>query len=119
MTFDAASVGALLYLAVCGSAITFTAYFWLLRHVPVTSLSFLNYFTPVVAVLVGTFGLGEPLTGLTIAGALLVLAGVGVALRAKKHAAAATAGGHQDVTARDTELRYAVLSEENTRQETR
>jgi drug/metabolite transporter (DMT)-like permease len=119
VTFDAASVGALLYLAICGSAITFTAYFWLLRHVSVTSLSFLNYLTPVVAVLVGTIGLGEPLTGLTIAGALLVLAGVGVALRAKKHAAAhaADSDAHRAIAPRDAELRYAVLPEENSRQE--
>jgi drug/metabolite transporter (DMT)-like permease len=81
--FNLHSTGALLYLAVFGSAISFTFYFWLLRHVSVTTLSFLNYATPVVAVLVGTVWLDEPLTGRTVAGALLVIAGVAIALRAK------------------------------------
>jgi drug/metabolite transporter (DMT)-like permease len=93
--FNLHSVGALLYLAVFGSAVTFTLYFWLLRHVSVTTLSFLNYATPVVAVLVGTLGLGEPLTGRTVAGALLVVAGVAVALRAK----AAAHRAHDDHSA--------------------
>ena len=94
--FNLASVGALLYLAVFGSAVSFSLYFWLLRHVSVTTLSFLNYATPVVAVLVGTLWLDEPLTGRTVAGALLVVAGVAVALRAK---AAAHREGAADVPA--------------------
>jgi len=118
--FNLHSVGALLYLAVFGSAVTFTLYFWLLRHVSVTSLSFLNYATPVVAVLVGTLGLGEPLTGRTVAGALLVVAGVAVALRAKAAAhrghdlhPAKPRAAHRAVPPRGTGLRYAVSSDEN------
>jgi drug/metabolite transporter (DMT)-like permease len=121
LDFNLHSVGALLYLAVFGSAVTFTLYFWLLRHVSVTTLSFLNYATPVVAVLVGTLGLGEPLTRRTVAGALLVVAGVAVALRAKAAAHrehdAHQAEPHETARAappRGTGLRYAVSSEENT-----
>ncbi len=99
--FNLHSVGALLYLAVFGSAVTFTLYFWLLRHVSVTTLSFLNYATPVVAVLVGTLGLGEPITGRTVAGALLVVAGVAVALRAK-------AASHREHEGHPAEPRAAV-----------
>jgi drug/metabolite transporter (DMT)-like permease len=74
---------ALLYLALFGSAVTFTLYFWLLSHLPATTMSLLNYVIPVVAVAVGTLWLGEPLTLRVVAGAVLVTAGVALALRAR------------------------------------
>lgn len=81
LVFDLPSVGALLYLAVMGSAFTFTVYFWLLQHLPATRLSFITYAIPVVAVLVGTLVLDEPFTLRMLAGALLVVAGVVLAVR--------------------------------------
>jgi drug/metabolite transporter (DMT)-like permease len=77
---DAASVGALLYLAVFGSAVTFTAYYWLLRHVRATRVSLIAYTTPVVAVAVGALFLGEPVTVRTLAGSALVVFGVALAV---------------------------------------
>jgi drug/metabolite transporter (DMT)-like permease len=75
---------ALLYLALVGSAISFTLYFWLLTHLPATTLSLINYVIPVVAVTVGTLWLAEPLTLRVVAGAALVIAGVALAVRAKR-----------------------------------
>lgn len=72
---------ALVYLAVMGSAVAFTLYYWLLRRLPATSLSLINYATPVVAVLIGTLWLGEPFTLRIFLGALLVVVGVAVAVR--------------------------------------
>ncbi|HEX3128744.1 MAG TPA: EamA family transporter [Thermoanaerobaculia bacterium] len=73
---------ALLYLAVMGSAVAFTLYYWLLRRLPATSLSLINYATPVVAVFVGTVLLDEPFTFRILLGAALVVIGVAIAVRA-------------------------------------
>lgn len=82
LRFDAASVAALLYLALCGSALTFTLYFWLLRRRPATTLSLINYLTPIVALLIGGAALGESFSARTLAGSALVVGGVAVAMRA-------------------------------------
>ncbi len=82
VTFDAPSVGALLYLALVGSALAFSLYFWLLRHLPSTQVSLVAYTAPVLAVVVGTLALDEPVTPRMLAGSALVAAGVAVALRA-------------------------------------
>jgi drug/metabolite transporter (DMT)-like permease len=77
---DPLAWGALVYLAIFGSAVTFTGYYWLMRHLPVTRVSLIAYLTPVVAVAIGTIGLDEPLTPRVLAGSALVLGGVAVAL---------------------------------------
>ncbi len=81
VTWGTGPVLALLYLAVAGSAVAFTLYYWLLRRLPATSLSLINYATPVVAVAVGTLLLDEPFTLRILLGAALVVAGVAVAMR--------------------------------------
>ena len=81
VTLATAPVLALLYLTVLGSAVTFTLYYWLLAHVSATRLSLLAFTMPVVAVLFGALFMHEPITGRTLAGGALVLAGVAVALR--------------------------------------
>ncbi len=80
LSFDASSVGALLYLAIAGTAVTFFLYFWLLERLPATRLSLITYGIPVVAVSVGTLVLGEPFTRRMFAGAALVLIGVAIAV---------------------------------------
>jgi len=70
----------LLYLALCGSALSFTLYFWLLGRLPATTLSLINYLTPIVALLIGGAALGEPFTLRTLAGSALVVGGVAVAM---------------------------------------
>ncbi len=79
MIFDASSVAALLYLAVFGSAVTFTLYYWLLQHMPATRHSLVAYTIPVVAVAVGSIFLDEPITLRMISGSILVIAGVALA----------------------------------------
>ena len=79
--FSVRPVVAVVYLAIVGSAVAFTVYYWLLRRLPATSLSLINYATPVVAVLIGTLWLGEPFTLRIFLGGLLVVAGVAVAVR--------------------------------------
>ncbi len=50
---SAAGVGALLYLAVMGSCVAFTAFMWLLRNVPASKVMTYTYVNPVVAVFLG------------------------------------------------------------------
>ena len=68
-----APVAAVLYLAVFGSAVAFSLFFWLLKHVTVTQLSLTAFGIPVVAVVVGTVFLDEPFTPRMAAGAALVM----------------------------------------------
>lgn len=80
VTFNTPSLLALFYLALCGSALPFTLYFWLLKHQTATSMSLINYVTPVIAVAVGTLFLDEPFTIRIVIGAVLVILGVAVVL---------------------------------------
>ena len=77
--FDAASVGSLLYLALLGTCVTFSLYFWLLRHMTATGLSLTAYAIPVVAVVVGALVFDEPVTPQLLLGGLLVVAGTALA----------------------------------------
>jgi len=72
-------VAALVYLALAGSALTFSLYYWLLAHTSAVRTSLIAYTTPVVALLVGTVVLGEPVTARILAGAALVIGGVALA----------------------------------------
>jgi len=75
---EASTWGAILYLAVAGSVVSFLSYFSLLKTWSVTSLSFISIFTPAIALLLGIFLLGEHPTALTAVGGVLILAGVTV-----------------------------------------
>ena len=81
-TFDATSIGALLYLAIAGTVVTFLLYYWLLANVRATQAALLAYLIPLVAVAVGVVGLHEPMTGRVLAGSVLVVAGVALTLHA-------------------------------------
>jgi drug/metabolite transporter (DMT)-like permease len=76
------SILAVLYLAVFGSIVAFTAYTWLLGHVRATLATSYAYVNPLVAVLLGFALGGESITGITLAAAGVSIAGV--ALIAKR-----------------------------------
>ena len=59
MVWTARGISATLYLVVCGSWIGYTAYIWLLEHVPTSKVSTYAYVNPVVAVLLGILILHE------------------------------------------------------------
>lgn len=83
LVFDLRSLGALLYLALLGSAVTFTVYYWMLAHAPATRVALIAYTIPIVAVAVGALAFGEPLRPRFLAGAVLVLAGVAIVNRSR------------------------------------
>ncbi len=72
---------ALLYLIVFGSLLAFTAFVWLLAHMPATRVASHAYVNPIVAVALGYFAAGEPVTVRTLAGTVLVLISVFMILR--------------------------------------
>ncbi len=84
IVFDRVSIAALLYLALAGSALTFTLWFWLLARIEATRASMIAYTVPVVAVVVGILFLEEPFTWQVAAGAVLVLAGTALVLGGRK-----------------------------------
>lgn len=69
-------VAAMVYLAVFGSALAYTAYSWLLKRVPADRVATFAYVNPAVAAVLGWAVLGESLAVLQLAGMLVVLLGV-------------------------------------------
>jgi drug/metabolite transporter (DMT)-like permease len=78
--WDARGIGSILYLALVGSALAFSLYYWLLSRWPTLRLAMLTYLSPLVAVTLGVLLFDEALTGRMLTGSGLVLGGVAVAL---------------------------------------
>ena len=76
------SVLALAFLTLFGSVVTFSIYYWLLRHMQAYQLSTLNLVVPVVAMAEGALLLRESLPLPMVAAAVLVLLSVATVLRA-------------------------------------
>jgi len=74
----------LTYLIVAGSLVAFTTYMWLLRNAPTALVGTYAYVNPVVAVLLGTAILGEPLGWRTLLGGGIVIAAVALIVRAPR-----------------------------------
>lgn len=81
--WTAKGIGAVLYLVVCGSWIGYTAYIWLLRHVPTSKVSTYAYVNPVVAVFLGWLIAHEPVDRYILAGSAIVVASVVLVTSAK------------------------------------
>jgi drug/metabolite transporter (DMT)-like permease len=77
------SIAAVLYLVVCGSWIGYTAYIWLLEHVPTSKVSTYAYVNPVVAVFLGWLILHERVDHFIVAGSVIVVLSVILVTSAK------------------------------------
>jgi drug/metabolite transporter (DMT)-like permease len=69
------------YLVVIGSIVAYTAYAWLLRNVPLQRVATYAYVNPVIAIVLGALLLDEAITGVTVAGAALIIASVALVVR--------------------------------------
>jgi len=76
-------VSAVLYLVVCGSWIGYTAYIWLLEHVPTSKVSTYAYVNPVVAVFLGWLILHERVDRFIVMGSAIVVLSVILVTSAK------------------------------------
>jgi drug/metabolite transporter (DMT)-like permease len=101
--FAVDSVLAWVYLVIMGSLVGFTAYAWLLRVAPISLVVTHQYVNPLVAIALGMLFLGERPSAWTLAGALVVVGAVYVAIRAEspttRPANAAPRGTPADQTA--------------------
>ncbi len=106
--FDIASVSlrsvvALAYLSVFGSIVAFSAYMYLLATTTVARASTYAYVNPVVAVSLGYFAGGEPVTGRTVAATAVIVGAVAVITTvqsgAEARAAAAARAARKDEVA--------------------
>ena len=77
---NAETWSAVLYLALAGSVLAFLVYFSMLKTWSVTSLSFISVLTPAIALVLGFVFLDERPTLWTVVGALLIVAGVALAV---------------------------------------
>lgn len=80
---SAASLLGLVYLTTFGSLLAFTAYVFLLEHVPATRVSTYAYVNPVVAVFLGWFIASEPITPRTLIAAAVILGAVALITTAR------------------------------------
>jgi drug/metabolite transporter (DMT)-like permease len=76
-------LSAVLYLIVCGSWIGYTAYIWLLEHVPTSKVSTYAYVNPVVAVFLGWLILHERVDRFIFMGSIIVVLSVILVTSAK------------------------------------
>jgi drug/metabolite transporter (DMT)-like permease len=79
--FSTRSVAGLAYLIAFGSLLAFTCYAWLLQNAPISKVATYAYVNPVVAIVLGWLILGEVVTGVTIAGAAIIVASVAMVVR--------------------------------------
>ena len=89
---DAAAVGAILYVGVMATAVSFSMYNWAVSAVGVGAASQFVYLTPVFASLMAVAFLGEAFRGFHLVGVVLIFGGIYVATRraAKPKPSAAT-----------------------------
>ena len=83
VNWTARGIGAVFYLIVCGSWIGYTAYIWLLRHVPTSKVSTYAFVNPVVAVFLGWLVLDEKVDRYIVAGTAIIIASVALVISAK------------------------------------
>jgi len=70
------SLAALGYLAIAGSLVAYSAYFWLLNRFPPTLVATHTYVNPVVALVLGWSIAGEVITGRFLFGGVVVIAAI-------------------------------------------
>ncbi len=68
--------GSIIYLAIMGSVLGFSLYFFLLNHVEASKVSLITLVTPVSALLLGSWLNNEPLTAWVFVGTALILSGL-------------------------------------------
>jgi len=83
VTWTFSGVAAILYLVVCGSFVGYTAYIWLLQHVPTSKVSTYAYVNPVVALFLGWLVLHERIDRYIAMGTAIIIASVVLVTSAK------------------------------------
>lgn len=74
--FDFIALGSVFYLALFGTLVTFTTYYWLLKRMNIVILSLSTFITPIVAVILGWLVLNERFSFQALIGSAMVLIGI-------------------------------------------
>ncbi len=74
--FDKKAIISILYLAIIGTILVFTIYYWLLKHINVVILSLSSFITPIIALILGWIFLNESLSKNVLIGSMFVLIGI-------------------------------------------
>jgi drug/metabolite transporter (DMT)-like permease len=82
--WTAQAIFALFYLALVGSCCAFLLFYWLLRRVEATKTMLISLVTPVIAVLLGLWWLGERVTWYIIAGGICIMIGIALNIYSRK-----------------------------------
>lgn len=75
LSFTPRTIAAMSYLSVAGSLVAYSAYVYAIQHLPLQLVSLYAYINPLIAVVLGTMLLSEPLSARILMAAALVLAG--------------------------------------------
>lgn len=74
--FDFNGIASVVYLALFGTVVTFTTYYWLMQRINVVVLALSSFITPIIAVILGWIIVNEKLSSHTILGSSCVLIGI-------------------------------------------
>ena len=88
---------AVFYLVIFGSWVGYSAYIWLLKHVPTPKVATYAYVNPLVAVFLGWLVLNERFDGYMLAGTVIIVAGVALVTTAKVHQGKQGAGAAEEL----------------------
>jgi drug/metabolite transporter (DMT)-like permease len=80
LAWTTSAIASLAYLSLFGSALAFFLFYWLLKHMKVTTVMSMALVHPVIAVIAGWLMLGETLSWRAFVGGVGVLAGLGLML---------------------------------------
>ena len=75
------SIAAFLYLVIFGSLVAFTAYVWLLKNVPISTVTTYAFVNPIVAVFLGWAVLDEEITGTVVLATAVIVTSVAFVVR--------------------------------------
>ena len=78
LTFTTRTFAAMAYLTIAGSLVTYTAYIYAIKHLPLSTVSIYAYVNPLIAVALGTLLLGEPFSMRIVFAAGMVLLGTAI-----------------------------------------
>lgn len=78
LVFTTRTFAAMAYLTIAGSLVTYTAYIYAIKHLPLSTVSIYAYVNPLIAVALGTLLLGEPFSMRIVFAAGMVLVGTAI-----------------------------------------
>ena len=81
---DFNNVGAVFFLTVPGTVLTWGIYIWLFNYLPVTQISYTAFYPPIVASLAGWLFLGESLPFVAIIGSMMIIGGGSLVVSKKR-----------------------------------